>query len=437
MHTWAHSETHVRWVSALENVVSTMSTPAPEHFTRWVHDAYNHLYDIHHLQSHPLGELLTPPATADAAVQRSQHLRRVLLDAIQSLRPPPGAPAQSPDWRLYSLLELRYIERLSPAEAMQQLSLSKSQFFRDQGRALELVTELLWKQLSPSAQAALAADATLPNRNTEAASNAAPGDDAPPVEFHTATWRRIQLSELLDALTPVLRPLTETHHVHIATHALYELPPVRGDRVLLRQALLNVLTYAVTSTAAPTVALHGSHDDGRVTLRLHFVAAQPPTPPPADSLPPGARLKLAAQIMETMGGALSEATTADRYTITLVWPPIDQKTLLMIDDNEGLAHLFRRYLAGEPWQLVWARNGAEARHLLASTTPAVILLDIMMPEEDGWEILVGLQQQQPTPPVLICSVVNEPTLAASLGAAGYLVKPVSQEALRAALAPWQ
>jgi len=419
-----------------------MSTPTPEHFTRWVHDAYNHLYDVHHLQSHPLGELLAPSATADAAVQRSQHLRRALLDAIQSLRPPPGAPAQSPDWRLYSLLELRYIERLSPAEAMQQLSLAKSQFFRDQGRALELVTELLWKQLSPSAQAALTAEAGTATASTEAASTeatnaAAPSDDTLPVEFHTATWRRIHLSELLDELTPVLRPLTETHHVHIATHALYELPPVRGDRVLLRQALLNVLTYAVTSTATPAVALHGSHDDGRVTLRLHFVAAPPPTPPPTEPLPPGARLKLAAQIMEAIGGVLSEATTTDAHIITLAWPPISQKTLLMIDDNEGLAHLFRRYLAGEPWQLVWARNGEEARRLLASTTPAVILLDIMMPEEDGWEILVGLQQQQPTPPVLICSVVNEPTLAASLGAAGYLVKPVSQEALRAALAPWQ
>lgn len=414
-----------------------MATPAPERFARWVHDACNHLYDIHHLQSHPLGELLTPPVSENAAAQRSQHLRRVLLDAIQSLRPQPGAPAQSPDWRLYSLLELRYIERLSPAEAMQQLSLAKSQFFRDQGRALELVTELLWKQLSPADQAVVVAADDSPVSDAAAESSPAPADNPLPAEFPTATWRRIHLSELLDELAPVLRPLTEAHHVHIATHALYELPPVRGDRVLLRQALLNVLTYAVTSTTTPTVALHGSCEDGRVTLRLHFVAAQPPMPPPADPLPPGARLKLAAQIMETMDGALSETITAETHTITLAWPPIGQRTLLMIDDNEGLAHLFRRYLAGEPWQLLWAKNGAEARRLLASTTPAVILLDIMMPEEDGWEILVALQQQQPTPPVLICSVVNEPTLAASLGAAGYLVKPVSQEALRLALTPWQ
>lgn len=409
-----------------------MSNPAPEHFARWVHDAYNHLYDVHHLQNHPLGEWLAP-GEGDSH-QRSQRLRRRLLAAIQSLRPPPGAPAQSPDWRLYALLELRYIERLSPAEAMQQLSLAKSQFFRDQARAIELVTELLWSEVTPQDQAALAA---------VSAQSAAPGANAGanvgdlPVEFHATTWRHIHLSDLLDELVPVLQPLTAAHQVTITLHGLYELPPVRGDRVLLRQALLNVLTFAVTSTAAHTIAITGSQAAGRVTLRLNFAA--PPPPPEVNSTVVAARLKLAAQVMEALGGALSEAVSAEDHTILLTWSPVHQKTLLMIDDNEGLMNLFRRYLAGEPWQIVWARNGAEARQQLTSITPTVILLDIMMPEEDGWEILVHLKQQAAThqTPVLICSVVNEPTLAASLGAAGYLVKPVSQEALRAALAPWQ
>ena len=88
---------------------------------------------------------------------------------------------------------------------------------------------------------------------------------------------------------------------------------------------------------------------------------------------------------------------------------------------------------------MWAKNGAEARQHLAELRPAAILLDIMMPEEDGWEILVDLKQRPETRdvPVLLCSVVNEPTLGQSLGAAGYLTKPVSQEALLAALAQWQ
>jgi len=62
-----------------------------------------------------------------------------------------------------------------------------------------------------------------------------------------------------------------------------------------------------------------------------------------------------------------------------------------------------------------------------------------MPDEDGWEVLMLLKSVPETQeiPVVICSVVNEPDLARSLGAAGSLTKPVSQEALLAALAPWQ
>lgn len=410
---------------------------ARERFGEWVHDAYNHLYDSHHLQQHPLMNVLVGAVTVEAdSFQRSQALRRLLLDAIQSLRPQPGMPAQSPDWRIYSLLELRYIERLSPSEAMQQLALGKSQFFRDQARALDTVTNLLWEQVPPEEQRTIAGASS-----GDALDDGEPVDRSEQLQFHPVTWRLIQLSTLLDDLLPVIQPLAESHTVHIELASLYSLSPVRADRVMLRQALLNILTFAVTSTASRTVDVTGSSDDEHVRLTFAFAArpvlgAQAPIEPASET---GRRLALAAQIMEAMGGTLARHDDGGRQTISLAWPALRPKTLLMIDDNEGLADLFRRYLAGEPWQIVWAKNGAEARQHLAELRPAAILLDIMMPEEDGWEILVDLKQRPETRdvPVLLCSVVNEPTLGQSLGAAGYLTKPVSQEALLAALAQWQ
>lgn len=411
---------------------------ARERFGEWVHDAYNHLYDSHHLQQHPLMDVLVGAVTVEAdSFQRSQALRRLLLDAIQSLRPQPGVPAQSPDWRIYSLLELRYIERLSPSEAMQQLALGKSQFFRDQARALDTVTNLLWAQVPPEEQRSIAAGAP----DGETRDDGEPAERSDQLQFHPVTWRLIQLSTLLDDLLPVIQPLAESHAVHIELASLYSLSPVRADRVMLRQALLNILTFAVTSTASRRVDVTGASDDEHVHLSVAFAArpalgAQAPIEPASET---GHRLALAAQIMEAMGGTLTRYDDGGRQTISLSWPALRPKTLLMIDDNEGLADLFRRYLAGEPWQIVWAKNGAEARQHLAELRPAAILLDIMMPEEDGWEILVNLKQRPETRdfPVLICSVVNEPTLGQSLGAAGYLAKPVSQESLLAALAQWQ
>ena len=76
--------------------------------------------------------------------------------------------------------------------------------------------------------------------------------------------------------------------------------------------------------------------------------------------------------------------------------------------------------------------------MIADTPPAVIISDVMMPEEDGWEFLASLKQDEQTRdiPFIVCSVLNEPQLAIMMGATAYLPKPVSQQALLNALSPW-
>jgi hypothetical protein len=121
-----------------------------EQFAKWVRDAYNRLYDSPYLHHHPLVAVLLPPE-AQTTHNRSQNLRRVLLAAIEALKPQSGAPTQSPDWRTYRIFDLRYIEGLSSTEAMEQLAVSKSQFFRDQAQGFDHVIALLWEQRNVTA----------------------------------------------------------------------------------------------------------------------------------------------------------------------------------------------------------------------------------------------------------------------------------------------
>jgi CheY-like chemotaxis protein len=142
--------------------------------------------------------------------------------------------------------------------------------------------------------------------------------------------------------------------------------------------------------------------------------------------------------MAAMGGKLHLPRATLKWEAELIWPVTSPRILLIVDDNAKIIELFRRYLDGQDWVVKGATSGAEAWQKIAESTPAVIMLDVMMPAEDGWEVLVKFKKDPRTSaiPVVICSVVQEPQLASSLGAAGYLPKPVSQMELLTALAPY-
>ena len=125
----------------------------------------------------------------------------------------------------------------------------------------------------------------------------------------------------------------------------------------------------------------------------------------------------------------------ERCTCSFDFPVDSQKVLLVVEDNEAVIRAFRRYLTGYNYQVIGATTGAEALRLARETRPAVVTLDIMMPHQDGWEVLQSLKNDPATQhiPVIICSVLEDPELAHSLGAVAYLRKPVTQADLLSAL----
>jgi DNA-binding response OmpR family regulator len=110
-------------------------------------------------------------------------------------------------------------------------------------------------------------------------------------------------------------------------------------------------------------------------------------------------------------------------------------TVLVVDDNAGLAAMIERYLTGQACRVVAAHNGWQGVRMAQILLPDVIILDVMMPDMDGWEVLQALRGSPATAriPAVICSVLHNPELAASLGVAFYLVKPIRRDDLLTAL----
>jgi CheY-like chemotaxis protein len=119
--------------------------------------------------------------------------------------------------------------------------------------------------------------------------------------------------------------------------------------------------------------------------------------------------------------------------------PTHKTVVLVVDDNDDLIRLFERYLADSPIQVIGARNAEQAMELARKARPTLITLDVMMPTHDGWEVLQNLKHHPETRaiPVAVCSILEEPHLAISLGADDYVKKPVTQKALLDLIARWE
>lgn len=108
--------------------------------------------------------------------------------------------------------------------------------------------------------------------------------------------------------------------------------------------------------------------------------------------------------------------------------------VVVIDDDEKITSLLRRSLAFEGYEVATAPNGREGLRLLAEREADLIILDVMMPQLDGWEVIRRLREAGVTTPVLMLTArddVQDRVKGLDLGADDYLVKPFALEELLA------
>jgi PAS domain S-box-containing protein len=112
-----------------------------------------------------------------------------------------------------------------------------------------------------------------------------------------------------------------------------------------------------------------------------------------------------------------------------------ERIVLCVDDDEGVITLFRRYLSKQGYDIVGLTEGTHVLEKAQELKPFAITLDVMMPDKDGWQIIQELKSDPDTRhiPVIMCSIVADKDRGISLGASGYLVKPILEDDLVAAL----
>ncbi|NPV86885.1 MAG: PleD family two-component system response regulator [Anaerolineae bacterium] len=112
-----------------------------------------------------------------------------------------------------------------------------------------------------------------------------------------------------------------------------------------------------------------------------------------------------------------------------------QKTILIIDDTPANIEVLAEVL-GLEYEILFATSGAEGLHIASEQLPDLILLDIMMPEMDGYEVCYRLKQEPLTQniPVIFVTALNEEVNEAKgleAGAIDYITKPIRPAIVRA------
>ncbi len=99
--------------------------------------------------------------------------------------------------------------------------------------------------------------------------------------------------------------------------------------------------------------------------------------------------------------------------------------ILVVDDDKNIAELLRLYLLKEGYEVVVANDGEAAVAAFAAQSPAMVLLDIMMPKLDGWEVCRSIRKTSDVPIIMLTAKGEtfDKVLGLELGADDYMVKP--------------
>jgi len=392
-----------------------------EEFEILVKESLSNLFDYAAMETTPLSVLFA--TYSEQSGSKGEFLRKLILESIDTLKPNDKAfDANANEWRTYTILNQRYIENLNSLDVARNLSISERQLRRYQRKAVEALAYRLWDRyqtINPEA------------RQTTSAS------DSNIKEF-IVNLEEINLWEVVSGVNKLLAATTSEDHVELKTQNNETLWLIESDRIILRQILIGLMNQffqLLQEYETPNRLLTFSffRDEEKTTLNIDApiyieagILSNFHTPELKKNLNFWSQ-EINIQINE------KHSKEQNKSGLILEFPHPQKKLILVVDDQEPALRMYERYLSRTKLKIVGLTKPSKVVSRAKELKPALIVLDIMMPKVDGWEVLQSLKLDEGTRniPVIVCSAWGEPELATSLGAVGFLKKPVIQRDLLA------
>ncbi len=392
-----------------------------EQFITCLRSALHQLYEPDQLRRNPLADLFGVTGRVDA----SSALQKILLAEIEELRPDNQGGEQSSGWQTYDVLLFRYVRGNTREDVAHQLGISDRQLSREQRTAIETLAQRLWQRYR--------LDANLIDQTSSLPQRAAATDPFSLPETVESRWIENLPAETPSVWKSVLLSVMDllVALIHQNEVVLYydpdeNLPDLEVSLVALRLSLLNILGLMIPLAKKGELFLNPSVAGQMLVIKTEFscpvhLANLSPYP-----LEEHANIEVARQLIEQAGGKLTVITGVAQGNISFTLPAITKIPVLVIDDNADTLQLFQRYSQGSRYAVIGVQQPAEALQVAEKMHPRIILVDVMMPELDGWDLLTRFRQNPwfHNTAIIICSILPQEELARFLGANSFLQKPV-------------
>ena len=334
----------------------------PESFFEQVKDALENIYDYPALQMHPFALQLAQQKNGGRD-NPAHQLRRLLIEAVEKLNPGNHEGVRTGTKRIYNLLHLHYVGGMTLQEVALELGVSVRQAYRDLKKGQDSVSSVLWFKFGQETNTAQSEETmnTLSSVQSE-------------VTQLEGNIQWMNISSLLESISSALQRLTEQCEVSIQL----DLSPEAGissNPTMARQVLMSLLSQAIQQHPSE---IRLQLEETEKHAILHMIYGQILENP------------IVTPVIEQLGQELGWQIEQSPEATQIIMRRVDM-TVLLIDDNKGLVDLMKRYLGDKSYQVMTATNGQEGLKLAQDANPDVIVMDIMMPEMDGWELLQRLR----------------------------------------------
>ncbi len=292
------------------------------------------------------------------------------------------------------------------------------------------------------------------------------------------------ISSLIDQVADTAQPLMSKNKNEFKIERGEQLGHAHQDLTKLRQSLLNLLSNAAKFAHEGTITLRVERKSQADDEWLTFSVSDTGIGIPADKLDhvfdefgqadtsttrdyggTGLGLPISRRFCQLLGGDLTvRSSVGEGSTFTMRIPvllpgadvetPAEAvqvktdaelevmrvsgagRTVLVIDDDPEARDIVERFLRKDGFEVATAGSGEEGLRLAHKLQPAVITLDVMMPDMDGWSVIRALKADPVlhNVPVVMLTIVDDKSKGYTLGATDYLTKPVDRNQLHKALA---